>query len=232
MIVWSSFDSWVSNILIDTTNTGAGWLTDPNVSSITPWGSPWVSDYVVASGSWNTISDSNNCVVNVGSTSSAGNDSWGVWLEGGGVSFNSNWDWLLSNSSLNGQCVCSNVCLGTCVVFTWTSNVLTATGNSIARTVWVLGLSIKGRDFCVVPGIIVPSAITSLVSIRAGAGNQLLLREAWQGWEEDGVGAFHGGSGWESPARTALSLVFYGVHFTGGDPVDWGWNGEALWCIG
>jgi len=70
----------------------------------------------------------------------------------------------------------------------------------------------------VVEGLVLPSTVASVAG--GIASDELLLRERLEGAVSDLVGTFHGTSGREGPARSALSLILDWGDGTSGNPVD------------
>ena len=93
----SNSGRWVRGGLENTTNVV---LSNSNVTLVTPSSSPGVLDEEVVLSVKSTISDGENTVIEVGSTS-GGDDTAGVGLEGKLIGFNGNGDWLLGDSSLH-----------------------------------------------------------------------------------------------------------------------------------
>ena len=125
------------------------------------------------------------------------------------IGFNSNGDGLKSNSGLEGiQVVGSDV------------NVLGDLGDRGAGLARSILSSVRIRRFSaessvlddVLEGIIHQSSIASLVSVAAGAVNQLLFREGGELSGLEGDSSFNRSGGGERPARSALSLVLDGGH--------------------
>ena len=98
-----SIGLWINWYLLDSTDSNSSFNgSNLDVSLISPCCSPWVSNNIVVL-SWGWISSitySGNSMVKSGSASSRVQNTWFVLLEYSGVSFNSNCDWLFSNSSL------------------------------------------------------------------------------------------------------------------------------------
>ena len=93
----SNSSRWVRGGLENTTNVV---LSNSNVTLVTPSSSPRVLDEEVVLSVKGTISDGEDTVVEVGSTS-GGDDTTGVGLEGELIGFNGNGDWLLGKSSFH-----------------------------------------------------------------------------------------------------------------------------------
>ena len=91
--------------------------------------------------------------------------------------------------------------------------------DSIAVGKWVIILEHLAARHEVVPRPIVPAMIAAEVTLNLGTVNKLLLKERR-------FPVFYGPcwlistGGRESPAWTAVTLIFDRVHFASGDPVD------------
>ena len=77
--------------MVDATDARTTGLANLDVTLISPAGTPGVSDQVVASSCWiDSVSHSRNSVVNIGTASSAGDDTRGIRLESRGVGLDGN----------------------------------------------------------------------------------------------------------------------------------------------
>jgi len=79
---------------------------------------------------------------------------------------------------------------------------------------WV-GLSIS-------EGVDLQTTIATFIAILTGAVNELLLRKFEEFVRQNGMGAFHGSDGGESPAGTAASLILNRVDLASCNPIDSG----------
>jgi hypothetical protein len=92
---------------LDTTDTSSGGDTDLDVSLVSPAGTPRVLDEVIIFSRFGSISDGEDTVIEVSSTSSSGEDTSLVHLEGSLVSFDSNGSRSNSDGGLKGGGVVS-----------------------------------------------------------------------------------------------------------------------------
>jgi len=228
---WSRGDGRVFNILVDSANAWSGGLANLDVTTLSPWFAPWVSDEVVSSsGGISAISDGDDGVVEVGAAlCSAGQDAWGVGLEVGGVSLDGNRLGLLGDGSLdgisgsanNGVAYNSTNSLGW-VIGAWASLL------SGARGVGIIGFGLNRLVLGVFPGIAVQTTVAAEVALEGWAGDVILFGQLVEGAMEDGVCAFLSSNSGEGPAWTALALVLDGVDLASGDPVNWGWDANTV----
>jgi hypothetical protein len=236
-----SLDVWVDRDLLDSTDTISWSLSgDLDVSSFSPWCTPGVSDNEeFLTGSIDTVSDSGDCVVKLGSTISTVKNTRCVSLENWFIGFNSDGDWSDGNGSLKS------------FASSWGNGVDETDGNvslseewlqglapSILSSVWVFSLKSLWMFVDVVHGIWLVSTIATL-ALKV-AVNHLLLSKRKKCTSLEGVVSFNSSSGREGPAWSALTLVLNSVDNTFGSPVniscescvmldDFDISSESLW---
>lgn len=215
-------DDWSSNGVgsshLDTTFSFTVSVSlDVDESLISPSVSPRVLDFVVLLSAEASVSDGKDSVVKVGSAVSCV-DSALVELEGKVVSLDGNWNGGLGNCSqqavlfINGDL--SAVTDGPGLI---SSSVFAGWSNSL---VWVLALSGNSVILDVEEGKVHQTTSATIVSIWVGAVNELLLGEGLEGVFGKEVSTLNRTSCWESPAWSALSLVFNGSDGTFGSPIN------------
>jgi len=192
-----------------------------------PGGGPGVLDVPVRS---LDVTDSQDAVVEL--SSAVGEDTRLIVRPGGGI--NTDGDGLGSDCSLEssavsggddgigGQSSSGGFAVSLVVAVTGSGEFSGSTG------VGILSIGTEGVGLDVFVSINGPSSIASLVSISAGAGNNLLFGVVGNGSNTGhGVGRIEGFGGRESPARSALTLVENLDGVTLLDPVDGGWEGNV-----
>lgn len=188
---------------------------------VTPAGTPGVLDEEEVLSVEGSVSDGEDTVVEVGSASS-GDDTTGVSLEGVLVGLNGNGDWSFSEGSLHlGDRVGWDVSESRDGTNTLGFGVSAGSSASRSGGVWVVRLEhewVSSGD--VLESVVHESTIATVV--LGGAGNELLLREGFEGSGGNGISTFDGTGGGESPAGTALSLVLDWGNGVSGSPVDGG----------
>ena len=184
-------------IFLDTADSLSGFNSDLDVSLISPGGTPRVLDEVVGSVVLNSISDGEDTVIEVSSTSASTEDTSLVDLEGKFVSLDSNGGRSLGDGGLESIRVVSsdgvdfadlNGSLGLGVIF----------ASSVFTSVRVGRLELSKVRLVVLEGEGHGTTLASIASL--GAVNELLLREAQEFLGGDLVGTFKSSSGGESPA--------------------------------
>lgn len=93
-------------LVLDTTDTSTIGNTDSDISFFSPCGSPGVLDDPISLGSFDTVSNSKDGMIERGSTgSSISNNTSGVLMEYWLVSLNSYGNWTDLKCSIEGWCV-------------------------------------------------------------------------------------------------------------------------------
>ena len=146
-----------------------------------------------------SVSDGEDTVIEVLSTS-GGDDTAGVRLEGHLIGFDGNGDWSFAGEGglhLGGR---SNLNIGESRDGTDTLGFVVFAGRNSSGSggVWVVGLELEWSGFDVLESVVHESTIASRVLL--GAGDELLLREGFKGSSLDGISTFNGTGGGESPA--------------------------------
>ena len=215
----NSVCGWVNRCLLDTADSDCSFNSgNLDVSLISPWGSPGVSNNVVVlSGSWiSSITNSSDSVIKLSSTSSRVQNTWSILLENSSVSFNSDWNWLFCN--------CSHKLWGR---FRWNSCVPLSLNNTSVFTclarlsggcVGVVSLEILSMKSCISESTWLPTSIASLTGHYTI--NKLLFSERKEFSSLNKVFSFNGSSGWESPAWSTLSLIFNWINSSFSSPVN------------
>jgi hypothetical protein len=215
---------------LDTADTKSVDDGESDVTIFTPWGAPRVFNdpVVLSTGRVVAPADSKYGVIEGGSASSWVENATSVSLEDCGVSFNRDSKGLEGKSSFElGDVTSWDVSLADNVNLGGVSSVVCAgLGDSL---VGIVGL----RNGVGVLGEV--SESSWLVTTVAAEGkvntvDELLFREQEAFTWFDPVSSFEGASGWESPAWTALTLVFNSGDGSLGDPVDD--VSVGLWEIG
>lgn len=197
-----------------------------DVSMISPWRSPWVSNNVVLlSRGWiSSITNSSDSMVKLCSASGRVQDTWGILLKDSFISFNSDWDWLFCNCSHQLR---SRFSWNSCVTLSFNLSTVFAClarlGLGSVNVIWFKILSVESS---ISEGTWLPSSVTS--STCCYAINKLLFgkRKECSGFNE--VFSFNGSCGWKSPAWTTLTLVFNWVNSSLSSPVNWS---SKVWII-
>jgi hypothetical protein len=219
---------------LDTTDSLTGNGSDLDISLISPWGTPWVSDEIVVLSTFGTITDSGDGVIEGGTAWGGVEDTTGVHLEDVGIGLDGDGSWGGHNGGLklvNG--LWGNVVDG--------SNVnLTLGGGggawSVSGGIWIVRGELLTVGLEISHGVGLPTTVTSIwggVTV-----NNLLLGKIEEGSGGKEVSGLNGGSGGESPAWSTLTLVLDGVNGALGSPVngvleDWGIEGGVLgWLSG
>jgi len=189
-----SVGGWVDGDLLDTADSLSGGLHgDLDVSSISPAGSPGVSDDV----SIGVVSDGGDGVIELGSALSRVEDSTGVSLEDRSVGLDGDGNWSLGNGGHEGGGRSSLD-----VVLRSDHTDLSGVGGGSARSVsgGVLVVRLEGEVVGgrVSHGEVLPSTIASVAG--GVAINELLLGEGEEVGVLDGVVSLKGSNGGESPA--------------------------------
>jgi len=178
----------------DTSGEPSGLGGDVDVTSISPSWSPGVSDDVVLLSILDTVTDGGDGVIEGGTALRGVHDSTSVTLEDLGVSFNSDGNWSLSNSSDEGISRPSFDGVNVADESDWGTLLLAGSGSSGSSGVWVssLGdLTVLGNVFHTVG---LPSTTASVG--RGVAGDELLFGEGLEvSTLLDELSRFHGGSG-------------------------------------
>lgn len=206
---------------MDTANSISFFLSDLDVSLVSPSGSPGVSDQVVWDSVFFSVSNSSDSVVQRGSTGSSSDDTRSVVVEDTLVSFDGDRNWSLSNGSLEfGDDVALNVVdlldLGGVVIL--------GPASVSDGLVWVVLLEVKSVPHSQLHAVFLPSSVTSVgLSV---AVNAHLLGQLNEFSSLDEVSSFNLSSGREGPAGSALGLVLNWVHSSLFNPVDGIWNGN------
>ncbi len=133
-------------------------------------------------------------------------DTSSVRLEDLSVGFNGDWDWTLVKGSLKlADAVSGNSLIVGSSYNTFTGIVVTFL---VLSFVWIVRLGFEGWFGSIIEGKTHISTIATSVTTVLWAINELLFRE----WNELVVGkevvTFEGTDSWESPAWTALTLIF------------------------
>jgi hypothetical protein len=219
----SSVGGGTDSSQLDTTNTGAGFDSDLDVTVESPGGTPRVLDKVVVGAVLSSVADGEDTMVEVGSTGRSGEDTRAVHLEGSLVGFDSDGGRGNGDGSLKGGGVTlSNVI----VVGGLNGSGLLIFASRLSSNVGVVCLRDGGVRFEELEGEVHRTTIASIVS--CGAINELLLGEAHKFLVGSEVGTFHSTGGGESPARSAASLVLNGGDTSSGNPVDGGSVGDGI----
>jgi len=206
--------------LLDTADTFSGLGSDSDVSTLSPGGSPRVSDDVEVLSILRSITDSSHGMIKVGSAFLRVEDTTSVHLENKLVSLDGDGSGSLSNGSLE---LVNGLLLD--VVNLGHEHLTLGSGGlalSVLGGVWVVGLELLLVVLHVVHGVLLETAIATL---RLGvAVDHLLLGEGQKLVGSHVVSALDGSSGGESPAGTALALVLDSVDGTSLSPVDGLWD--------
>jgi len=91
---------------------------------------------------------------------------------------------------------------------------------SVSGFVWIRRFGTDSVGFEVFETVIHETSVTSLISIRSRAIDELLFREISECTLTYGIPGFTSSDGGESPARSTLSLVFNFLDFSFGNPID------------
>jgi hypothetical protein len=209
----------VERVLLDTADTSTVLDTDSDVTLITPPGVPRVLDEVVGNTIEGTVADSEDGVVEAGTTRSTGDDTRLVVLEDGSVGLNGDGNGLLVEGGLE----LGGGLLGDKGVrfSTNTASVLTLLAGSISASVSVVRLVSEVVGLSVLVGVFLPATVATVVTVGS-AVNELLLGERDELASGNEVSTLKTTSGWESPAGTAGALVLDGGDGTLVDPVNAG----------
>jgi len=221
-------DNGVWGLALETADTGTlGWWSgNSEESRFTPVSTPWVlKDPVVVSTVW-TVSNNEDTVVKAGSAWGIRNDTTVVWLEDWLISFNSNWNGTLSNSSHKLSWV-----VGWDIIVWGNSNNtfwLLVVAWTVLSSVGIVAFGFELVLFDVLEGIVHKTTITTIVTEWAWAINELLF---WE-WDKitslDGASTFNGTSGGEWPAWSTLTLVLNWGNSILGSPVNWSWETSGV----
>ena len=195
----SSVSGGLDGLLLDTADTGTGLNSDLDVSGISPGGAPRVLDEVVRGTVLGSVSDGEDTVVELSSTSRSSEDTGSVHLEGTFVSLNGNRDGTLSKGSLE--------LVG--VVGGDTGVTGSLNGGGLGGRVASGSRSVSGgvRVVSLEDGVVLlvesegeghGATIASMVKL--GARDELLLGEGEEGAGGNEVGSFHTTGGGECPA--------------------------------
>ena len=157
---YSGGGGWVEGLHLDTADTWSFDGSDLDVSSISPGGTPGVSDEVVVLARLGSVSNSGDGVIEVGSAGGGVEDTSGISLEDELIGLDGHGDWGLGNGSLelgNGVgwdvLVVGNVDL---------SGVLGIFAGSVNSVVGVVRLKLLSGLLGVLEGGILPSSIASV----------------------------------------------------------------------
>jgi len=225
--------SWIRGGVGQTTLVHAIGQTD--ITGFTPGGTPRVLDLPegLASGSISTITDSQDTMVQRGTTGGGIHDTAAVELEDGLIGFDGNRDWLNSNGSLQsifttdgnisktGDDVVGHGGALSDVARVWTSSGIRIFGFRADR-------SLGTQTDIVLEGIVHQTTIASLVALGGRTVDQLLFTDFWELTSLQEVQTFNGTRGGERPARTTLFLVLDRRDGTLGRPIDGIWDGSLL----
>jgi len=160
---------------LDTADTLTRLNTDLNVTLLTPAGTPGVLNKVVFGTVGGSVTNSHNSVVKASSARRSRQDTTGVTLENSFVGLNGDSNWLLVKGGLKlGGRVVRYLREGFSVDFTFAGACL---ARSIFTGVFVVRLELNSVGLSVIEGIILPTTVATLVSVRSGAVNKLLLRK-------------------------------------------------------
>jgi hypothetical protein len=182
--------------LLDTADTNSVNGSDLDVSSISPRGTPGVSDEVVLLSTLGSVSDSGNGVIELGSAGGGVEDSTGVHLEDGSVGLNGDGSWSLGNGCLKlAHGFGGNVGVGGNSDLTLGGGVL---AGSISGGVWVGSLELLTVGLGIGEGVVLPSTLASVG--RGVAVDELLLGKGEEGSVSDELVSLDGSGGGESPA--------------------------------
>ena len=165
-------------------------------------------------------------MIKISSAKFACNYSRSVNLENNSISFNSYWNWSLSNccfeligtisSNINETSDFSNSFWGD--IF----------ASSISPSVWIVRFKFKWVLFNVLESTVHKTSIATFISKWGWAVNELLFRV----WVEFSCGnkfsSFNCTCGGKCPAWSTLSLVFNWSYCSLGGPVNWGWDALSI----
>jgi len=188
-----------------------------NITRFSPRRSPRVLDNVVVQASLGAVADSQNTMVQVG-TARSSEDTRGIELEGGLVSLDGDGDG--ADSADGGQQV--GLGAGLDVLVRGQSGGLGAGlgARLLDALVRVSGLLADAVLDDPLESVVHQTTVAAHVARRAGAVDQLLLRQRDQVLGGDGVSTLDGTGGGESPAAAALALVLDRGDGTSLAPVD------------
>jgi hypothetical protein len=215
----SSGPDWVH---LDTADTFSVDGSDSDISTFSPWSSPWVSDDVVLGSVFNSVSNSDDSVIEVGSAFWVVEDTTRVELEDHLVGFNGDWDWTLSDGShklinwvgLDGSEVGDLDFSLWWVIF----------AGSVNTGVWVDWFEFHSVLFSILESSRHFSTIATGITEWAWAINELLFRETQEFSGGDLMVTFHGSNSWESPAWSAWTLILWCIDGSLFSPINGGWD--------
>ena len=194
--------SRVVNLGVNTAlSLGSTVLSHPDETTVSPAGSPRVTDNPVGGGGTGVVSDSDDGMVARGAAG-AGHDTGFVGLESSAGSVDSDSNGLSINGAHHGVVVSSNGFVSGGVNLALGSGVLAGTVSSGVRVVRV---QLSTGSLEVLEGFVGPATITSIAVLVAI--NLLLRRKLQESSALDAVSGLDNFSGSERPARTALALI-------------------------
>jgi hypothetical protein len=216
-LILNDLSSRVRRLELNTADTSTFSDTNSDVSTLSPVTTPRVLDLEEFVLAINTITNSEDTVIEFSSASVTSDDTTVVELEGILVSFDSDRDRLLSNSSLKSIRVLRGNIGESDVLELVSSRDLASAINTLVR---IRGFRDDTVSSDVLESLIHQTTVATLVSEATRAVNELLFREADELAILNEVKTFEGTSGGESPAGTALTLILNISNSTLGGPID------------